>query len=388
MPNNALAIIEEFLRAPDAQVRKNALTALAVFADDETEITQLIEVALNDPEIEIRRRAEKEISSLKGEAFSSALQQLHVALSKQSTSITAYALLGRLRSRGIEVSTPELSLFQRLQLAAKLNKSLYPTRDWKFRLRSWKYGLLGGVIGLALVGFFLSVTAKVRPEDFIDLVIPTLIFAPCVAVFVTARASPIALQFDRFAAFLVEVGTAIMLGFLFSFLAILVTFNKLDLKDALNALIFMPLIIGVARAGTFLAHGIFKNRKWNLWVQIIVGAMAGVMAHTLITFIFWRRLAPNAQGSFFPTTWVNLLPISLCAATAFAFIDRQAPPVRAVAGRVGLPICLLIVVLFTSLTSLAIAKTSKPLAGFDAYNVREIFNAIASQTIRGQTQKP
>jgi hypothetical protein len=394
MPNNALAIVEEFLRAPDAQVRRNALTALAIFANDETEIAQLIEVALNDPEIEIRRRAEKEVGLLTGESLNIALRQLHAALCDKSTSLTSYALLGRLRNKGIDITTPELSLFQRLRLAASLHRWLYPRRDWQFHLRSWKFGLLGAILALFLLGFFLSVTARVKLEAFTILAFVTALLTPIAAACITQRTSPIAFQFDRFAAFLVEVGRAVFFSFLCSLLLVFILILGLtDLLDAMEVLIFIPLIVGSVRAGTILAHGIFRRQTWNLWAQIGIGSMTGVLVHTLITFLLWKELGldrlgvfPYESGAFLVSGWAYFLPLSFCTATAFAFIDRQALPVRPVAGRAGLPACILIALLFLSLTSLVMAKAKMPRDS--RYWPQQLFDVLASKTVRGENIPP
>lgn len=403
MPHNALAIVEEYLSVTDIQVRKNALTALAVFANDETEIAKLIEVALNDPEIEIRRRAEKEITLLNSEALYIALMQLHTAISEKSTSLKAYALLGRLRSKGIDTGTPKLSLIQRLRLAANLNWSLYPARGVSFRLRALKYGLLGAILAISLIGLFLYVTTRVDLREFINLVVMTVIFGPIAAALITQRTSPIAFQFDRFAAFLVEVGMTMLFSLLCSLLLVVILLlDRWKGSNALEVLIFVPLIVGSTRAGTILAHGIFRRQRRNLWAQISIGAMAGFLVQTLITFLLWQTIGTDGwtpykfyyEGSFLLFKWAFFLPLSFCMATAFAFIDLQAPPFKPIAGRASLPLCFLIAVLFISLTSLTIVKTRRLMAEqnftfeIHKYEFEEIFNALATHTVNNKFVPP
>src|SRR5215213_840473 len=102
MSQNLLNLVEEFRRSPEIQHRKNAVTALAVIADEEA-TARLVEVALTDLVPDVRERAEKEILALgpnvRDGVTEIAIRELEQKKKRQAT----YIMLGRFRSNGWEI---------------------------------------------------------------------------------------------------------------------------------------------------------------------------------------------------------------------------------------------------------------------------------------------
>src|SRR3712207_3033598 len=113
MSRDPLSIVDEFLRYPDPQMRKNAVTALAL-VESEKAIRRLVEIALSDSEPQVRKRAEDEILRLDGQQAEWAVEALGAAMKDSERRLLAYAALGRLRSRGLTTTCPQQNLPVRL----------------------------------------------------------------------------------------------------------------------------------------------------------------------------------------------------------------------------------------------------------------------------------
>ena len=143
-PRKPLLIIKEYLEPNEPpQVRKNALSALAALGDAES-LTMLAQIALNEPEPQLRDRAEAEISSLAPSTGLQAIQPLLHELKGPET----YALLGRLRNRGMTVRLPRMGIVKRLRLAKSLRNLLYPKRGFLFYFRTMKGMSLGVLVAM------------------------------------------------------------------------------------------------------------------------------------------------------------------------------------------------------------------------------------------------
>src|SRR5262245_42961661 len=216
MNRNPLAVVNEFLRSSDAQLRSNAITALAVIDSDES-IAMLVQVAQSDTSASVRQHAEDELIGLTGDSAARAIKVLYAALDDARQQMPTYTLLGRLRSRGFSVTMPTWGMLRRLRLVwAMCSYLYYPTSTWAFRLRTLVPALLGGILGAFLFGWFLAMTLALQPNSdaFLGILLWGVLVPPVFGVAVSQRSSSINLHVDRIAAFLVEVGIATFWGFL------------------------------------------------------------------------------------------------------------------------------------------------------------------------------
>jgi HEAT repeats len=348
MSNRALNIAREYLRSSDAQVKKNAATALAAIGSHDS-IETLVRVALADGNPEVRARAEEEIRGLPPEGIAQAQAILEDLLSDGETARDSFALLGRLRLAGI-ISAVEKKRRsrERLRLAAGLGQ---PARGFWRNLR-WSVlpaSVYATLLSIALFSAYLQLSLKRTTIIYI----PILFVLP-LALLATRGLSPFGLYYDRGAGLLVETGKAlygalkacVLVGIVF--LAIEFSDGKPDIERVVSVFWVCGtsvLFVGAVRCGTLLAWGLFRTRFANRNAQAVVGATAGSLALTLLLSIGHTWLPVESHG-IFDTAWVYFIPTSLGLAWVFAKIDGEAAVSTPVLGRGAwiLTGCLLLVV--------------------------------------------
>lgn len=122
MSDRVLNIAREYLRSSDAQVKKNAATALAAIGSHDS-IKALVRVALVDDDPEVRTRAEEEIRGLPADGVAQAQGILEDLLGNDGMACGSFAILGRLRLAGIlGAAEKQQSLPERLRLAVSLGQ--------------------------------------------------------------------------------------------------------------------------------------------------------------------------------------------------------------------------------------------------------------------------
>lgn len=342
MKHDPLSIVDEFLRSPDVQVRKNALTALAVIGNDES-ISRLLDVALTDELKEVRTRAEEELLSLQDESLTCLTRLFRMVLADKERRRPAYALLGRLRGRGFTVPVPSLTMMQRLQLTAAITAFIYPSRGWQFHPRSFLSALGGGVLGSLLFIVFLTIFATTGTGAEFDagfrggLFFNALLLSPLMAVFATQRSVPINFHYDRFVATIIELIWIAVFGcILYPVLVVLALLSGEASTDwptgqIMVSLIQLLLFLTTVRAGTLIASGIFAKRRANLYAEVAVGTAFSIVAITAVDLLFFRVM----DTAFISSEWVLYMPLSLGIAAAFARIDEEFVPLKPVMGRAG-----------------------------------------------------
>lgn len=349
MSIKAITVIEEFLRSPAEQHRKNAVTALAALGDKES-IERLTDIALTEQDAVSRNRAEQEILSLKGEQLDYAISLLEKATDNPANRRTANGILGRLNDKGQVINTPRRSPFTRLRLSLSLHNYLYPSRTMRFRLRAWKSGLLGSLIGYVFLYIILNLT-----EDWRDLpLIGNLFFAVLIvslsfsmAILVTQRASPISFHHDRLAAVVVEPVFASTFFFVIAIILALFLWGVSigDLGSFSQMLLTVFLISGLAgmiRVGAIIGYGVFSSRRLNKTAQVTTGLSFAILSITLVFLIVWLKTWGDNSGnnpwlimgwmldhrSVRGMSWVILTPPAIIMAFAFAMVDNEHGPVR------------------------------------------------------------
>jgi WD40 repeat protein len=354
MSIKAITVIEEFLRSPAEQHRKNAVTALAALGEKES-IARLTDIALTEQDAVSRNRAEQEILSLKGEQLDYAIWLLEVATGNPAQRRIANGILGRLNDQGQVINPPRKSLLTRLRLAFSLHHYLYPSRTMRFRFRSWKSGLLSGLICIVLqftifklAGYWRSINSI----EIISLAVLMLILSFIIAILVTQRASPISFHRDRPVAVVVEPVVASFYSFFIAIILALFLWGISieDLGSFSQMLLTICLITGLAglvRAGAIFGYGVFSGPRLNKAAQVTTGLMFIILSITLVLFIGWLQTWGDNSGnnpwlimswmldykSIRGMSWVILTPPAITMAFAFARLDNEHGPVRRMASR-------------------------------------------------------
>jgi hypothetical protein len=357
MSRNLLSVVEEYLRSPEVQHRKNAVTAFAILADEKA-TAKLIDTALMDAEPGVRQRAEQEILSFGPTEQDRVVKTVKVGLEDPRKRQAAFLLLGRLRSNGWKMSLSRWSLLIWLRLTWRLNLQLYPVRNWRFRTRAWKYGLLGAAAAAVIMGpIFLRSWKLDDYRGFIGYGLGLAFLSPVIAVFATQRTTPIGLYADALLGFFAEIlatflfaflgfGIVIMLYILYASPYAILEYEKWFLLTPL----IIPAFIALVRAGTIFGYGRFVNRRWNWFTQIAMGVATGTLGLTFINFIAWILDEYNeALMSTIGSWWIFLFVTSFITANAFAGIDNQNSPIRPIFGRLGTIVCILVLIPFIAI---------------------------------------
>src|SRR6185369_7043874 len=213
MNSIAITIAEEFLRSPNPQIRKNSLVALAVV--DEEESGQVIaDTALTDEDWTVRQRAKSELlSGLAATApvIPAAVEDVLVRALKSDDAQKqkrAYAILGQLKSQGFFVPQVRIKFGNRMWLASTLYFSYYVNRNWSFRLRKWKPGLIGTLIGATPLIVYASKSFETVSTRLIGVVLLLLGFSllgTLVSVLATQFLTPINMHLRPVSASIVQI---------------------------------------------------------------------------------------------------------------------------------------------------------------------------------------
>lgn len=335
MTTKALSLVEEFIRSPQPQLRKNALTALAVINEPKA-IELMTRVALEDSDAGVRERAENELFELNLPSDAIALALNSLRSSDEETQQRAYAFLGRLRSNIPTGALLSIPWRDRLRLAARAY--LYPKRSWRLRLGLWKPGLAGILLGSVFpIAFALRRFSAVQPYQQADRIVQislglamVVVVGIVLIVFAGHRTTPIYRHPNRFAAGVVETATTGFLGLVgvTPIFVLVLIWQWLD-RFSLGSL-FIPLaglMVGFVRAGTILSFGLSSARRANRIVEVLGGVAIGSLAYVLvIRIIFFASDYPAASFVWLVAAWLVHLPLAFGAANAFASVDKEALP--------------------------------------------------------------
>jgi hypothetical protein len=367
MQRNPFLIAKEYVQPGEpAQVRKNALTALAVL-NNPSSLALLADVALADADTEVREQAEAEIALLMPESAAAALQPVLDDLKRRGRRRGAYALLGRLRNRGISFRFPGLPLWTRLRLAGSMRNQLYPKRGVLFHLRTF-WGATAG----ALVAWIVMVVLASGPYDFhmepaseIGYLLAGWSIAVLVSMLATAFTTPARYHAD-------PTGGALFDASLAAALALPLAGGSLamfrptggEITHPIAMLVLMPAAAAAVRVGTLAAFGILRGGAANRLLQIGLGGACGSAVFQ------WGAIAAGRIGdTIYASTWMMLMVVAYALAGAYAWIDGRGSrkPVTAPAVRWLALVCSVAGVL-----PLVLPLISLPQARFDLGNVESI----------------
>jgi hypothetical protein len=323
---NAFLIAKEYVQPGEAaQVRKNALTAMALL-DDPDSRKVLTDVALGDADPGVRERAEAEIASLPPASAKEALGPVLEDLKAPGRQQNAYALLGRLRNRGMAFEFPSLPAAVRVRLAKSLRDYLYPKRDLRFRFRSVK----GASAGTFLAWMATMVLCAGPLDIHMDLwstvgyLFVGWILAACIAIPATCYTSPVRLYADTKGGALLDMLVAALVSLAAAAVCVLIAVST-DEKKVPGVprqsllLLLAPLTAAAVRAGTLSAFGIAGTARPNRLMQIAVGGSCGVAVFDLVLMV-----SGEAGDPFLAGAWMVTILMSYGLAGAFAWIDSRS----------------------------------------------------------------
>lgn len=323
----------EYLHAPEPQVRKNAVTALAVLGGRES-TRILVEMAMDEVDTDVRRRAEAEILELPDAERALAVDAIQRHLEERPRRNATYALTGRLRSQGWSGRVPLGWSARRLLTAHSLRALLYPKRDLRFRTRSAASAFGGAVVGTLFVLLLMYFAGVDWGDAATALCVSGLFFAGVLAIVVTQRATPIALHYDTLAGAVVELAWTALLsifpGFLLVIVAMLLSAPPDDLLPAVPTAVLVdtPLLALAVRAATLATGGVSASPRVNQWIATAAGTSAGWLVASMLHVA--RQHGPHNAAVV--SWWLLALPASIALAAAFAAIDADAPRPRRVLG--------------------------------------------------------
>jgi hypothetical protein len=322
MQRNPFLIVKEYLQPSEpAQVRKNALTALAVLEDPDS-LALLADVALVETDPEVRDKAEAEIVALPPQSAAAALQPALNDLTRPGREQNAYGLLGRLRNRGIHFKFPGLSLLTRLRLAGSMRNQLYPQRGFMFWFRTF-WGVTTGalfawalvivlatgpydlhmegtsVVGYLLAGWGIGLIVSIAATTH---TIPARYHADPTggALFDMVRAAVLALPLAAWAAFQFKTGVP-------------------EDNHTMPLFFLVPAGAAAVRTGTLAAFGVLRGGIQNRVLQVAVGGMCGTAVYE------WGAIAAGRIGDpLYGSSWLLVMIVSFALAGAYAWIDSRS----------------------------------------------------------------
>jgi len=328
---NPTSIVKEYLEPTEpVQVRKNALTALAALGDDGS-MALVINSALSDGDAAVKERAEEEIASLSPVDAANALQPILDGLKQKARNLDAYALLGRLRSRGVSVPFPRLRMITRLRLARSLRNTVYHKRGFRFHVRTVGGMSLGMLLAVLPIPLYLLTTLDITTtSDFVGgtfgfYLVGWVLALPLMA-FATLYASPVRYQVDISGSAILDMlvaGTVSGSVAGLSLLAWASDHAEWGSSPALPLMVLSGVVLGAAavRGGTLAAFGLF-HRKWpNYFTQIAVGGLCGVAVYDLAAIALGRTEEP-----FISLGWMWTFLGGFGLAGAYAKIDAEPRP--------------------------------------------------------------
>jgi len=319
MNNNPLEIIIEFLNSETPQLRRNAMTALANLHDSEA-VKYMVQTALTDKDESVRARAEDELANLDEQSLTMLSKDFITRLGDKSESLPAYALLGRLRSRGLQLKLESLNWLRTLYLEFGLFKYVYPKRGWAFYFRSFmpaiKAGLMASVVYIiffALLHYRINVLlpkkfslslleTNVELNDLIYAGIGMTLLIPLI----TFRTLALDLYADKYKGALIESIWAALAGLLLG----------ITVSGGFGIALMFAMV--AVRMGCISTHGVEVDYFPKHFVQTLSGAIAG----TLVLFTFaWLDFNEDTGKSWNFEECTYYLVVFFQAANSYATID-------------------------------------------------------------------
>jgi hypothetical protein len=384
MPRNAILIAKEYVQPGESpQVRKNGLTALAILGGQDG-WTVLIDAALTDTDTSVRDHAEDELGRLPPEDVGQAIGPLVASLSVRGKREAAYALLGRLRNRGVQFQLPPLPLTSRLSLAKAMQSRLHPTMGFLVRIRGWKGASLAIGAAWAVLMLFCGIALDLHIEigSAIGMLLVAWLITLLVVIPATTFTSPIHCYADVAGGAALDIGMAIAAA---TGLAALTWVSWLQTEggSARPWIFFIigPLVVAAVRAGTLSVFGLLRTSWQNFVLEAAVGGMCGAaVAHLALFF-------SDGNNEFLNTAWYVLTLGAAGLAGAYAWIDKGSDSRRLVSRGVTAAGLLLAAVSVLLPLTLAYGHPALPDHSNGDVNAEVAFKAVASALSRAKMQE-
>jgi Tfp pilus assembly protein PilF len=318
-PHNAVLLIIEYLRSPDAQVRRNALTALGCVPSEET-FREIVRSALVDDEPKVRERAEDEILAAGNPPPTSLVAALNEQFGPSKLLVPAYTLIGSLRCRGVDIRLPRMSVLRRIKLVLASRRQNFDRPAANLR----RSAFVGSIIGALALLLYINLTMRVNLGTPAALAVASaaLILPLAIMFFTRLWWTPIQRQPDRLINGLLEILVLCLIGAVVAALqqGMFIAYSH---SHATGVSIGIALAAGAAslgavRLGTYVAHGCFRGAMLNRIAQICTGFAAGALVLTIILANIERGQSPAV------VQWPLMLPILLGLACAFSAVDRES----------------------------------------------------------------
>jgi hypothetical protein len=339
---NPYLIVKEFSDSQAEGQRKNAATALAVLADDES-LQELLRLALSDPVDDVKERAELEISTLPPEKLDKVLSWVNDRIRSQSNDqYRAYRLLGRLRAKSGSIPGPKVSFLRRLALA----RDRSPRRE--AALRSLWWSLLGSVGGSVVFAAIIAGLFEIGGSggDTVGYALLAILVAIMLGISCPIFSNPAILQVDRIAGATIDLGMTFVSSLAFGLVVVALFQTGQGTTSGVQVctILMFPAMALATRGCMLLVLGISPRRLVNWWCEIGCGTGAGIVAVSAIA-----GLLRPADDTDISTLWAIAVPVAAGLSSAFAAVDAraQARPLVPVPWRVlgFLPSVLLVVVI-------------------------------------------
>lgn len=318
MTRDVLLIVREYLDHELPQVRKNALTALAVLGTEES-LSELANRALTSLEAEMVARAEEEIAELPESQRNQVVRQVTAALTSPRRQ-RAYAVLGRLRNRGVPVDLSGVSALARLDLAREFG--------WRYREpvegRFWKQRLGTAVGATALASILVSIIATTvfgARGDTAWLSVFYFSIFMVIPALSSGLSAPLVLHASRGAAI---VWDSAVIACVAAAPAVAAAVSAEPHAGARSAIATAIIVAAIgARLGSAVGLGATSGPVSNFAIQTLTGWAVGSLF--LTTILIAMGLQDNEVSG--AVWYVGLAPLAGVSAL-FAIIDAKRPAAR------------------------------------------------------------
>jgi hypothetical protein len=318
---SALDTIADFLRDANVQGRKNAATALAILADPDA-LKLLTDLALNDPEPDVRLRCEMELLQLDGTILETARHHLLNALDQPPLAPKAYGLLGRLRGDGWRPAPSRASWWQRLRLAWGRRRELATERTLGSRLLLvTKLAAIGGVLATFVLSlfFWIARTGVDMGQDLTALMILGPLLGLTLSAFSLSRSSAVLFHWHRGAIVTIELAGMLLCGTVAGVLLATLGGDSGFTRAGVVFGLAFGVAAAAARAAVMLAGIGYATSRGGRSVAATVGFIAGAVG---LTAAFAK--APAGVANEVAEFWPFLLVAIAGIATAAAAIETSA----------------------------------------------------------------
>jgi hypothetical protein len=316
MPERILAIVEEFLRSSEPQVRRNAVTALATLGTADS-LQLLVKTALSDESNKVRTRARLEILSLPDAKATEAAEVLREAIADPARVRDAYRLVGAMRTRGWTKNRPEEGLWIRLRRALYMRRHLARLQKIGLlaKMRAVAPSAFGGAA--AVCGFFAAGMLMTPDSDLWAQGVLGGFAAVLIVTIATWRSAPVGQHFDREAASVIEIAISALVGGLLGAM-IVIGSNGLKVRETLCAIFGSAIFVGAARMAAIVMRGTFRRAFLRQYGPAVTAA-----AFAIATLVVMIAATQTVDCSTIASTWFVLAASAFGIATGFIQLEGQ-----------------------------------------------------------------